>query len=294
MHSHEAGTLQSLSNQGQQVVYYLKPASRPQAALVCLHGLASNATRWYEYLHASQLQNECHLLAMDLRGHGRAMTYRRYTRADWCADLGQVLNQYAVPGFIIGHSMGAQIALEYASQNPDRLAGLILIDPVFPQALTGMLRKVARYRSLVLAATALLRLLSKLGLHKREYPYRDLHQLDLDTRAFLAANPDKGIADLYMNPFADLKYIPLLNYLQDLYEVTRPLPPLSGIHTPILVLLSAGASTSHVETNREILSVLPNCEIRNTDADHWLLTERPRQAREMIDSWIQARLNSLD
>ena len=105
MHSHEAGTLQSLSNQGQQVVYYLKPASRPQAALVCLHGLASNATRWYEYLHASQLQNECHLLAMDLRGHGRAMTYRRYTRADWCADLGQVLNQYAVPGFIPIHGM---------------------------------------------------------------------------------------------------------------------------------------------------------------------------------------------
>lgn len=189
--------------------------------------------------------------------------------------------------------MGAQIALDYASRNPARLAGLILIDPVFPQALTGTLRKVARFRILVRAATAVLRLLHKLGMFKRDYVYRDLHQLDLDTRAFLAANPDKGIADLYMDPFADLKFLPPVNYLQDLFEVTRPLPPLSGIHTPILVLLSAGASTSHVDTNREILSVLPNCEIRTVDADHWLLTERPVEAREVIDGWIQARLNRL-
>jgi esterase len=293
MHSHEAGTQESLTRDGQQIVYYVKRALKPKAALVCLHGLASNASRWYEYLHNSQLQNRCHLLAMDLRGHGRALTYQRYTRTDWCTDLGQVLQEFDLPGFIIGHSMGAQIALEYANQHPTQLAGLILIDPVFPQALTGMLRKVARYRILVHAGTGLLRLLSKLGLHKHKYPYRDLHQLDLDTRAFLATNPDKGIADLYMNPFADLKYIPLLNYLQDLYEVTRPLPPLSAIHTPILVLLSAGASTSHVETNREILSVLPNCEIRNTDADHWLLTEKPVEAREVMDGWIQERLKTI-
>lgn len=293
MHNHEAGVIQTLSGNGQQIVYYLKHAANAKATLICLHGLASNATRWYEYLHESQLQHDCHLIAMDLRGHGRALTYARYTRADWCADLGQVLHQYDVPGFLIGHSLGAQIALDYASQHPANLAGLILIDPIFPQALTGTLRKVARFRILVRAGAAVLRLLSKLGLHKRDYPYRDLHQLDQDTRAFLAANPDKDIAELYMDPFADLKYIPLLNYLQDLYEVTRPLPPLSGIHTPILVLLSAGASTSHVDTNREILSDLPNSEVRSINADHWLLTERPLEAREVIDEWVQRKLNTL-
>ena len=161
MHSHEAGTMESLTSDGQHIIYYITPASHPKAALVCLHGLASNASRWYEYLHNSKLHNNCHLLAMDLRGHGRALTYHRYTRADWCADLGQVLQQFEVPGFIIGHSMGAQIALEYANLHPARLAGLILIDPVFPQALTGMLRKVARCRILIHGATGLLRLLRK-------------------------------------------------------------------------------------------------------------------------------------
>jgi esterase len=294
MPSHEAGILHTLSSNRQQIAFYLNQAPNPQAILMCLHGLASNATRWYEYLHNSQLRDHCHLAAMDLRGHGRALTFTAYTRADWCSDLGQVLQQFSLPGFLIGHSMGAQVALDFANQYASSLAGLILIDPVFPQALSGTLRKVARFRIPLRAVIAILRFLSKLGLHKRSYAYRDLHQLDLDTRAFLSANPDKGIADLYMNPFVDLEFIPLQNYLQDLYEVTRPLLPLAGIHTPILVLLSSGASTSHVDTNREILSALPNCEIRSLNADHWLLTEQPQQAREVIDEWIQSRLVSLN
>lgn len=293
MHNHEAGKLLSLKNNDQAVAHYLTPVQQPQAILICLHGLASNASRWYEYLHHTRLRNNCHLAAMDLRGHGRSMTYKSYTRADWCTDLDQIVQHYSLPAFLIGHSLGAQIALDYATQAPNSLAGLILIDPIFPQALTGTLRKVARFRSLIRVGTALMRLGYLLGWRKKKYVYRDLHQLDLNTRDFLAANPDKGIADLYMDPFADLEYIPLLNYLQDLYEVTRPLPPLTNIHVPIQVLLSAGASTSHVDTNREILSVLPNCEIQTIEADHWLLTERPVEAREVIDTWIAARLSAL-
>lgn len=291
MHNHEAGKLISLKNKQYSLAYYLNTSPQPQAQVMCLHGLASNASRWYEYLHHSRLKQHCHLLAMDLRGHGRSMTYDHYTRADWCNDLGQILAQYSLPGFLIGHSLGAQVALSYTNNQPEKLAGMILIDPVFPQALTGKLQKVARYRLLLKFATAAMRLAYKLGWPKRNYVYRDLHQLDLNTRDFLAANPDKGIADLYMDPFADLEFMPLLNYFQDLYEVTRPLPDLSGIKIPVLVLLSAGASTSHVETNRKILSTLPDCEVRTVDADHWLLTEEPVQAREIMDTWIQAKMD---
>jgi len=290
MHEHEAGKLQTLSRGSQSIAYYVNPAAQARAVVTCLHGLASNASRWYEYLHNSGLRNSCHLTAMDLRGHGRSLTYRRYTRADWCADLGQMLAQYQEPAFLIGHSLGAQVALEFASLNSHPLAGMILIDPVFPQALTGKLRTAARFRQLIRLMTVILRLGSRIGWGRRDYAYRDLHQLDLETRAFLAANPDKDIAELYMDPFADLKYLPLLNYLQDLFEVTRPLPALSNTHTPVLVLLSAGASTSHADTNRQILSTLPDCDIREIDADHWLLTERPQQAREVMDEWITARL----
>lgn len=290
MHEHEAGKLHTLQRHDQTIAYYLQATEQPIATLICLHGLASNATRWYEYLQHTRLRDKCQLIAMDLRGHGRAMTFRNYTRTDWLDDLGQVLEHYPRPCFLLGHSLGAQLALEYARAHPDRVGGMVLIDPVFPQALTGHLRRVSRFRPLVKLATLLLRLPYQLGWRKPQYPYRDLHQLDLRTREFLNANPDKDIAELYMDPFADLKFIPLLNYLQDLYEVTRPLSDLSGVQTPKLVLLSNGASTSQVETNREILAGLANCQIETIDADHWLLTERPTEAREIIDHWVETQL----
>ena len=69
----------------------------------------------------------------------------------------------------------------------------------------------------------------------------------------LASQPQEDIARLYMNPRADLVYIPLANYLQDLFEVVRPLKDLHSITQPVRVLLSAGAQLSHaVQTQAQL------------------------------------------
>lgn len=261
-----------------------------QYNVILLHGLASNATRWHEFMQHTELKNHADLYAMNLRGHGKSLTFRYYRRQDWCNDIQSLSEKTNKNSILIGHSMGAQIALDYASQHADRLLGLVLIDPVFPQALSGSLAKIARFRWLFFIATKLVRLFTRLGIHQRHYPYRSLKKLDEDTRAYLAANPDQSIASLYMNPLADLKYIPLANYLQDLYETTRRLPPLDSIATPVLVLLSSGASTSKVERNRQILAQLKQLTIETIDADHWLLTEKPIEARVAIDNWCLNRI----
>ncbi len=268
-------------------IYYDVIGTPSNHCIICLHGLASNATRWHEFMTHTKLQNDSRILALDLRGHGRSMTRKTYHRTQWCADLDILVQELGTPCTIIGHSLGAQIALEYAVHHPESLAGLVLIDPIFPQALTGTLKKVARYRFLLRLALWLLRILQLTGIHKRQFPKRSLLELDRKTREFLAKNPDKGIAELYMDPFADLKYMPLVNYLQDLVEVTRALPALDKISIPTLVLLSQGASTSNVEINRKILGTLADCEIHPIPADHWLLTEKPVEAREAIESWFE-------
>ena len=265
-----------------------------QHSLILLHGLASNASRWHEFMQQTQLSDQIELLAMDLRGHGRSLVYEPFTRQDWVDDVHALLRAQQKPGVLIGHSMGAQIALDYASkyaaQTESMLEGLILIDPIFPQALDGILKKIAHFRPLIKAVVWLIRVGYAIGIHRRRYPQRDLQRLDQETRAFLAANPDKRIADLYMNPLADLPYIPLANYLQDLYEVTRPLLTIEHIKVPVLVLLSEGASTSHAEINKKLLHALPNLVIKAIDADHWLLTEKPIEARETIENWCRQQL----
>lgn len=279
------GEERTIERDGVHIVYQLRSAPAHPVAVVCLHGVASNATRFHEWMSESALSNRYPLIAIDQRGHGRSMTYAAYTRADFCADVHAVLTQEHNQAILLGHSLGAQVALEFAAQYPQLVKGLILIDPVFPQALTGTLRNVARWRVLLRVGIACLRGFHRIGLGKRSYPYRSLYQLDLQTRAYLAAHPDEGIAKLYMDPFADLEFMPLTNYLQDLYEVTRPLRPFNSITSPVLVLLSKGASTSNVSENHRILAGLPQCEIQVIDADHWLLTERPEEARSAIDNW---------
>ncbi len=267
-------------------LYYDSAGHGKTVSIICLHGLASNASRWHEFIQNTTLTKFARVAALDLRGHGRSMTRRTYNRQHWCDDVAAMVRQFDTPCILIGHSLGAQVALEYAVTKPGSLAGMVLIDPIFPQALTGTLKKVSRFRLLLHFAILILRMLQPLGIYRRKFPSRSLFELDVQTREFLAQNPHKGIADLYMNPLADLKYLPLVNYLQDLYEVTRPLPRLDGIKTPTLVLLSEGASTSHVETNKKLLSNLQDCQIHPIPADHWLLTEKPVEARTAIEKWV--------
>jgi len=273
---------------GSQTIHCETNGNRGSAKnIIFLHGLASNATRWLELMNTTRLTNDTHLIAMNLRGHGLSSCMNSFNRQHWCDDidvLGQGLSGTTI---LTGHSMGAQIAIDYAYQHPDKVRGIVLIDPVFPQALSGLLAKVARYRWLIQFTANLIRLFYRLGLHRRHYPYRNLYELDKHTRAFLIENPDKNIADLYMSPISDLKYIPLANYLQDLFEVSRMLPELKAIKTPTLVLLSSGASTSDVDANKIILNKLPNIEIETIHADHWLLTEKPDEARIVIENWCQ-------
>ena len=63
-------------------------------------------------------------------------------------------------------------------------------------------------------------------------PYGYTWQLADIQQQVLAADPHADIAKLYTKPSADLRYMPLANYLQDLYEVVRPLPPLESITQP--------------------------------------------------------------
>jgi esterase len=264
--------------------------SSSAASIVFIHGLASNSTRWQELMANLRLKNSTYLLAMDLRGHGHSMTFRRFVRNDWCKDVQTLLKHLNRPTILVGHSLGAQVVLDTATRQADNIKGLVLIDPVFPQALSGVLKKVSYMRYLLLMLAGILRFFKRLGLGKQHYPYRSLYQLDLETRRFLAENPDKEIADLYMNPFIDLEFIPLANYLQDLFEVTRKLPAIDSIRVPVLVLLSSGASTSNVELNKKLLQKIPELEIMPMDADHWLLTEKPEKAREIIENWCTQKL----
>ncbi len=254
-------------------------------AVLLLHGLASNMTRWSEFVANTTLAGEVNLVRMDLRGHGKSMSYERISILNWCADITQVLKAEKYNSVIIvGHSLGAQIAMQFAVKNSDLIKGLVLIDPVYPEALKGSLGIIRRLRYVLLALIYVLLFLSKLTNNKTKLPYRDLHQLDIKTREILN-NRDADIAKLYMNPFEDLIYIPLLNYCQDMFEVTRKIPNLKQITSKVLCLLSKGATVSNIEKTKSLVQQIPKSQVKVIDADHWLLTEKPIESKIAIETF---------
>lgn len=270
--------------------YRLQRCGRPAApVLVMLHGLASNLTRWSEFVGQTRLREDWDLLQLDLRGHGSSLGRGVLTRQVWCDDVQAVLSAEGYPRAVLaGHSLGAQVVLAYASQYPERCAGLILIDPVMPTALRGGLRWARRMRPVLRLAAWLSRVLNGCGLGRRAFPARDLQGLDQQTRrAMVEAGAD--IARLYTNPWVDLRYLPLANYLQDLCEVTRPLPDLRAIDVPVLVLLSSGNNVIERGQTLQQIAALPQVAVQTLDAQHWLLTERPVEARQAIEQWCASR-----
>jgi len=189
---------------------------------------------------------------------------------------------------LLGHSLGAEIALDYTAVHPEQVAGLVLIDPVFHENLHGVLGWVRRLQYFLWLPIGLLWFFNSLGLKRREFPQRDLYALDQKTRATLKTNPNIQIADLYMNPFADLSYLPIVNYLQDMQAVVKPLPQLEAIYQPVLVIMSGGSSLSDKKKNQQQIQRMPSAVSELVHCDHWPLTEQPEAVRDMIDSWCKA------
>lgn len=274
------------TDDGATIGYRLVHEQQAKPLLTFLHGLASNSTRFSEFVEYTTLKKHWDLLLVDLRGHGESMYRGNYSRNDWIKDINQIMQaEHYTQSVFLGHSMGAQIAIDYASQFPERTRGLILIDPIFPENLHGRLSKAQSHRHFLSALRLILRGLNMIGIKRWHLPKRDLRALDEQTRQTLEQHPELTIADLYTNPFADFKYIPLANYLQDINEVIRPLPALEDIDVPVLVLLSGGATISSFDQTKQIINRFPNATIEVVDADHWLLTEKPQETRQIIENW---------
>ena len=206
--------------------------------------------------------------------------------AEWCADLAAIL---AAEGYaravVAGHCLGANIAIEFAVRHPGLTEGLVLIEPMLREALTGSMRRLARLRPLFIPLAALVRALNALGLHRRRLPPLDLEALDRATRAALAAGAADDLLSRYASPLLDLRTTATAAYLQALIAVSGPLPDLARVAAPALVVLSTGSAFSDPALTERLLGRLAGARVVRLPARHWIPTEQPRALREALEAW---------
>jgi pimeloyl-ACP methyl ester carboxylesterase len=97
-------------------------------AVVAVHGLTANHTCWASL--ADALAPGVRLVAYDLRGRGESdKPPTGYSLAAHGEDLAGLLDRFGLPrAVLVGHSLGAGIALRFAVTHPRRVAKLVLID----------------------------------------------------------------------------------------------------------------------------------------------------------------------
>lgn len=98
-----------------------------KAPLVLLHGLFGSGDNWGTV--AKHFAQYYQVISVDLRNHGRSPHSDSQTYADMANDLLELCDALGLDRInLLGHSMGGKVAMQFATQYPDRIEKLIVVD----------------------------------------------------------------------------------------------------------------------------------------------------------------------
>jgi pimeloyl-ACP methyl ester carboxylesterase len=103
------------------------PALGPPVIL--LHGVGSVLQDWQAVIE--RIQERCHLFAPDLRGcGGSSWAPQNYRLSDFAGDVIDMVQDLVTgPAALVGHSLGAMVAIQAAVGFPSLIRALVLEDP---------------------------------------------------------------------------------------------------------------------------------------------------------------------
>lgn len=106
--------------------------------VVALHGITASYMSFVGIGHV--LHGRRPLLAFDLRGRGGSGTTGPFGMAQHARDVAAAMDSFALDRcVVVGHSMGAFVAVALAAERPDLVAALVLVDGGLPlDVLPGM------------------------------------------------------------------------------------------------------------------------------------------------------------
>jgi pimeloyl-ACP methyl ester carboxylesterase len=256
--------------------------------IVLLHGAASNSTRWWHFVENSRLAADRLLLRPDLRGNGESLWRGGPARLEtWCQDIAEMLNHERKScAIIVGHCLGANIAINFASRYPEMCAGLVLIEPISHNAARGILARLQLFLPLLQLIIVVIKQLNRIGIYRRHLKSVNLRILDrhVHEAGSEVSERERSLAK-HGSPWHDLSVTPTTQYLENFIEIMRPLP-VSSVRCQCLVIQSSGRRVTDPERTRAKLEALPTVKFIEIESQHWLPTTQPDHLCRKIDAWI--------
>jgi len=95
-------------------------------SLVFIHGSGGDHTAWLNQY--AQLKEKYNIVAVDLPGHGRSEGNGEKHVKDYCVWIKNLLDALGLTEpILVGHSLGAAIALRFAISHPEKISGIVCL-----------------------------------------------------------------------------------------------------------------------------------------------------------------------
>jgi len=269
---------------GEPIHYYIGGRDDPAAPLLLfLHGLGSNRTRWSRLTAQPFFRHSCRILVVDLRGHGASHARRGITEETISRDLCTLLTkERATRAVIVGHCWGANLAVRVWARCPDRIAGLVLIEPFVVKTLHGWLRTTyALGRPLLWVLSVTMKGLNTLGVKRNRFRRIDFAVYDEWVRTRLTSF---WAAVRWMGPWVDLQTMPVISYLQAFRILFAYRPPWEAIACPVLTIYGQKAELA------ESAGCQPAPPLGRTlfiEAGHFVLTDNMPAVASAIETFVR-------
>ncbi len=271
--------IQLKSRSDLQKSLYYQTTGHGSPSLVFLHGLLGSHSNWDKITADLGEQNQ--LVTLDLLGFAQSPKPSiDYTIDQHIESISSVLKvaKASEKFYIVGHSMGAFLALDFAEQNPNQVLGLILINPPMKTSPDELLKSIEESSSKVIVAMTSNQLFGRLICHLHElvpsvsYPVIRLLEPDLPAAAAKAAGQHtwnsyhKSMENILM--------------AQDFLSLVTSIP-----NIPILILSSRDDKYADSKTLTG-LAMQNHVEIVSIKGGHQIMLQDPAQINSEIKKFI--------
>ncbi len=258
---------------------FFQTSGRGSPSIVFLHGMLGSHNNWDKV--TPEFSSEHKVVLMDLLGFGRSpkppIEYTVDQHVEFIAKT-IVKAEISEKFYIVGHSMGAILALDFAIKNPNKILGLVLISPPMKTSEKELLKSIEASSSKVIVEMTSNQNFGKLVCHLHELIPAISYPLIRFLEPELPATVAKAAGQHTWNSYhGSLKNV-LMG--QDFFKLIAAVK-----NSPILILAAADDKYTDLAT----ISAVPdqsNIKVVRIDGGHNIFLKNADQINQEIKKFI--------
>jgi len=240
--------------------------------MIFVHGLSGSSSAWIPY--EQKFGKKFNLLFFDLRGHGKSVKKADgdyYVLENISGDIAALAERFKLQKFIlVGHSLGAILAMDFARRHKKKVSRLILLAPNYRANKTWR-AKIVNFFLLFAGITEPMPFEERIGVH-------------IDYRRFFGTGDwDAG------RMYADIRNTSLKVYYRCLREAKKfdGEKFIAGMDMPVLIVHGRKDTIFPAADSARLAKKMPNARLEILpDANHILVLNNFRETGKIMEDFL--------